>query len=251
MDPLFGPKCNVIKHISQSTIASHRLDKMEIQIQTLSGNFNVSIGHSDTILDLKKKIEEAEGMEPELQTLSLMGYIIDDDNVPVSELTQLGGNTFSLLLPKAGAPRRITSDRQLYIVTGNRNDFSTLLIHENETKAYKLRSKRFGIIYEDGSGGSEHGTRVFNVEVFKMTEKGNIEIKTKDKGNTFSYEVFLLDEKNPNGPGKLLTGVNDTYDENKQKDVWSKAGKIAKILGNAGTFGTFLCAVAELIFGAN
>jgi len=237
MDPLFGPKCNVIKHISQSTIASHRLDKMEIQIQTLSGNFNVSISHTDTILDLKKKIDEAEGMEPEEQTLSLKGYIINDDNVPVSELTQLGGgNIFSLALPAAGATRSIISDRQLHLITGSQQDFKTHLIPKNETKRYNLPSKKFGIVFN--KEGSDVGTRVFHVEKFKVKEKGTIDIKTVERDGTLSFKVTLLDEENLDGPGQELMGVIDTYDERniRHEDGLTTGVKVAKILGHLGSF---------------
>ena len=91
------------------------MENMEIQIQALSGKFviispinlttlhlsgtfTVSVGLSDTILDLKKKIDEEEGLEPERQALYYKGYLINDDTVSVGDLTQLGGEGGNTLL---------------------------------------------------------------------------------------------------------------------------------------------------------
>ena len=208
-----------------------------------SGNFIVSIAVSSTILDLKKKIDEEEGFEPERQALYYMGYLIDDHTISVSDLTQLGGNTFSLVLPTAGSGQNIISDRQLFLITGSQHNFKTLLMPKNETKTYELSSKKFGIIYKkEGS--------LFHVEKFKVKGEGIIDIKTVDKDGTLTYKVTQKNEKNED---EELMGVIDTYDEskNRQEDGLSRAGQVAKILGALGAVGNFIVGVGKLVFEVN
>merc|ERR1711936_737999 len=233
--------------MGQLNLVSHRMENMEIQIQALSGTFTVSIGLSDTILDLKKKIDEEEGLEPERQALYYKGYLINDDTVSVGDLIQLGGgNTFSLVLPTAGVVQNIKGDRQLHLITGSQQDFKTHLIPKNETKRYDLPSKKFGIVYN--KEGSDVGTRVFHVEKFKVKEKGTIDIETVERDGTLSFKVTLLDEKNLDGPGKELMGVIDTYDERniRHEDGLTTGVKVAKILGHLGSF---IGGIGTIIFG--
>ena len=112
-----------------------------------SGDFSVSIDHSDRIVELKKKIKEDQALEPENQALYYKGFLIDEDDVPVSDLTNLGGKIFSLKLSTAGKKQGIRSDRQLHLVVGSRHDFETLLVPMNKTTTFELSSKQFGIVY--------------------------------------------------------------------------------------------------------
>merc|ERR1712133_3493 len=135
---------------------------MDIQIHALSGDFSVSIDYSDRIVELKKRIKEDQALEPENQALYYKGFLIDEDDVPVSDLTKLGGNIFSLKLSTAGRKQGIKSDRQLHLVVGSRQDFETLLVPMNETSTFKLSSKQFGIVYNPE--GSETGKRIYHAK---------------------------------------------------------------------------------------
>merc|ERR1719427_983542 len=200
---------------------------MDINIESLAGisfilvsftfvlfsvNFVVSVDNSATILDLKKKIKETQGIDPERQTLYYKGYLINDDEVA---LTDLGGNTLSLVLPTAGDVKEIRSDRQLTLVIGSKQDFGTLSMARNQTSRYKLSSKQFGIVHN--TEGSEVGKRVYRVEVFKVKKEGFIDIKTAENDDTVSYTVTLLSEENLDEPGTELKGVIEIYDEAKQR----------------------------------
>ena len=106
----------------------------------------ITINVGDTIGDLKKKIEEEEGLDQEGQSLYFKGFLIDEDSVPVSDLTKHGANTFSLTLPTlSGQKQEILGDSQLHLVVGSRHDFETRLVPKNDTSTFKLVSQKFGI----------------------------------------------------------------------------------------------------------
>ena len=172
------------------------------------------------------------------------GCLINDDTVPVADLTQLAGKSFSLVLPPLGRPLEIVSDRQLHLITGSRHNFKTLLIPKNQTKRFALSSKKFGIIHN--MEGSEISKRVYHVEVFEVKEEGTIDIKTVDNDGTLSYEVTLLNENDQEGPGKELKGVVDTYDETKNIDKLSQIGNVGTFIGGVGRF---IGGIADLVFG--
>jgi len=214
---------------------------MDINIHALSGDFMITISGGDTIGDLKKKIEEEEGLDQEGQSLYFKGFLIDEDSVPVSDLTKLGANTFSLTLPTlSGQNQEILADSQLHLVVGSRHDFETLLVPKNRTSTFKLVSQKFGIIYHEE--GSE-GKRIFRAEVFKIKDKGTINVKTSDRDDDIlSYKVTL------DGSEEELKGVLKSYEEskNKQEDNLSTAQKISKIVANVGKG---IAAIGGLVFG--
>ena len=224
---------------SLSGISTITLIKLVIVI--FSGDFMITINVGDTIGDLKKKIEEEEGLDQEGQSLYFKGFLIDEDSVPVSDLTKLGANTFSLTLPTlSGQNQEILADSQLHLVVGSRHDFETLLVPKNQTSTFKLVSKKFGIIYHEE--GSE-GKRIFRAEVFKIKDKGTINVKTSDRDDDIlSYKVTL------DGSEEELKGVLKSYDEskNKQEDNLTKAKNYSKVVANVGKF---IAAIGALVFG--
>ena len=225
---------------SLSGISTITLIKLVIVI--FSGDFIITISGGDTIGDLKKKIEEEEGLDQEGQSLYFKGFLIDEDSVSVSDLTKLGANTFSLTLPTlSGQNQEISADSQLHLVVGSRHDFETRLVPKNQTSTFKLVSQKFGIIYH--KEGSEIGKRIFHANVFKIKEEGTIHVKTLVKdGGISSYKVTL---QNSDGSEEELVGVLKSYDEskNKQEDNWNRAEIASRIVGRG------IGAIGALVFG--
>jgi hypothetical protein len=130
----------------------------------------------------------------------------------VEEIVGSGGKTFILVLPKASTAstaftsisastafaafslptaREITSDREKFLITGNRRNFHVNLIPKNKSIKVNLVSKKFGIVYN--TEGNEVGKRVYFVEVFEITGKGSIDITTvSDEQGTEDYKGVLI-----------------------------------------------------------
>ena len=203
----------------------------------------------DTILDLKDKIDEEGGADPARQSLYYKGYLINEDDTIVEDLVGLGEKTFILVLPKAGKSREITSDREKFLITGSHQNFQSNWIPKNKrTTRISLISKKFGIVYNTESNAI--GKRVYHVEVFEINEKGSIDIKTvSNEGEEKQYKVTMIDDKNPDDPGKELKGVMKTYDESEQVSttpMLTRMETVSKIFGNVGRF---ISAIGDLVFG--
>lgn len=218
---------------------------MELQIQSVAESFTLTLDSLDTILELKNKIDEKAGADPARQSLYYKGYLINEDDTIVEDLVGLGEKTFILVLPKAGNIKEITSDTEKFLITGSRQNFQTNWILENQTMRIKLISKKFGIVYN--TEGDEIGKRVYHVEVFEVNEKGSIDIKTvSNEGEKEQYKVTMIDDKNPDEPGKELKGVMKTYNESEQvppPPMLTRMETVSKIAGR------FISAIGIIVFG--
>eukprot|EP00092_Neocalanus_flemingeri_P015194 GFUD01016412.1.p1 GENE.GFUD01016412.1~~GFUD01016412.1.p1 ORF type:complete len:237 (+),score=49.72 GFUD01016412.1:81-791(+) len=218
-----------------SSVTTQGDDIMNVQVQLSAGNFSVSIKDSATVWDLKQKIEEEQGVGPERQSLYFNAYPIDSDNVSVKDLVSLVG-TFTLVLPTAAKKRKIVSDTEVFLIFGSRRDFKTLSLRKNKTDTITLSSSKFGVVYK--TEGTDMEKKVYNAEVFEIKDKGIISVKTEDREGSLIFTVTLLDEKDPEKPGKVLEGILKSYDESKntQETSMDKASKASKVLANIGKF---------------
>ena len=57
-----------------------------------------------TLLDLKQAFEYEEGIEPDRQIVFCGPVVLEDNELPLSELLQLNDNTLDILLPEAANP---------------------------------------------------------------------------------------------------------------------------------------------------
>ena len=217
-------------------------------MQSVAGQIFVKCNSTDTILHLKKKIEEEEGVEAESQSLYYLGYLITDDSIVVEDVIKeaKGGTYFNVVFPKAGKPREVTSDRERTLITGSRNKFQTILLKKNKTGQFKPKTKIFGsgqtfvIVYN--TTGAVHHALVYEVKV-----KGTIVIKTEEEEDgSLDFKVTIV-----NGEEIVeLKGLLHEYDESKntqkEETMLGRAERVGKFLGNIGRFGNF---IADLVFG--
>ncbi len=113
----------------------------------------MALGPTDTIGDLKEKIHRQARIRASRQAIYYVGgYLLDQDDLVVSEVVAAGGGAcdFTVGEPTAGAPterhlvcdrqvhqagapteRHLVCDRQVHLLTGTSSDFKTILIKKN------------------------------------------------------------------------------------------------------------------------
>lgn len=201
---------------------------MMVHIEETSGNFDVQIGPSETVGDLKNKIEEDEGFQPSRQDLYLKGIFLVDDTVLVEELVREFGDVFTLLLPQAGK-RNFSSDEEVgevFLWIGeSRTNFETLRFgskqqQDFDLKAGKMLSKsdKFGIVTHTKG---EEGSQTYTVDSYKVREskKGTIKLRRGDDGEV---KVFLGEDEIElirNKEKKYTDEEGNTRETNKERGV--------------------------------
>merc|ERR1712183_506793 len=74
--------------------------QMALSIDTKHlGILSVEYGPNDSLLDIKNKLEELQGVPPSRQEIYCKGFLIDEDTVPVKDLVEMTGNSF---FPESG-----------------------------------------------------------------------------------------------------------------------------------------------------
>jgi hypothetical protein len=150
--------------------------------------------------------------------------------------------TFNLVLPEEDddksilfgrSPRGIASDKEIFLITGGRFDFTSILLRANTEEWIKLKSKRFGVVQD--IEGETSGSRIFQVRIYEAKKKGSISLRTVDGAN----KVFLVPEEGEEEP---LTPV-----DTKKYDESLNAGKKLGPLEHAKKFLPFLNTLAKLI----
>jgi len=228
---------------------------MIIQVQSGAGEFNLTVVSTDTILDLKKKIEEEEGVGAERQSLYYLGYMITDDRILIEELIKeaQGGTSFNVVFPKAGKPRAVTSDREITLITGSRNKFQTLLLKKKKTMQFKPKKTKifssgqtFAIVYN--TTGTVIGNRILHALVYEVNVEGTIVIKTEeDEDGSLNFTVTIV---NGEEIVQELQGMLHEYDETKNTQeegtMLDRAERVGTFLRNIARVGDF---IAGLVFG--
>ena len=195
--------------------------------------FSVFCEPSDTILDLKKIIEEEEGYDPERQ--KLFKYFISLENHWKIENCLKDGDTLSLSLPTASSkPIAFESDKENFILHGHSKNFSCQLLIPDRPEKLKLKSSKFGVVYRTEG---EVGNRIFYVRRYELPKKmkdgiGCIQLRTEDN----NIKVVLVIDEGPNGEEMYLDDVESkAFSERENngstslKDALSSGASLAEI----------------------
>eukprot|EP00091_Calanus_sinicus_P020989 TRINITY_DN6012_c0_g1_i5.p1 TRINITY_DN6012_c0_g1~~TRINITY_DN6012_c0_g1_i5.p1 ORF type:complete len:118 (-),score=22.37 TRINITY_DN6012_c0_g1_i5:127-480(-) len=83
-----------------------------------------------------------------------------------------------------GGKTHVTSDRNVFLITGGIHNFKSILLKADEDKRIKLRSKKFGVA-QDITGMS--GQRVYTVKIYEADGKGYISLNLENG----EYKVYF------------------------------------------------------------
>ena len=181
------------------------------------------------------------GVDPSDQQLYFLGFPLAEPEMQITEFLQMS-KTFNLVLPEEDddksilfgrSPRGFASDKEMFLVTGARLNFTSILLRSNSEEWMKLKSKRFGVVQD--IEGESSGSRVFQVRIYEVKEEGSISLRTVDGTN----KVFLVTEE---GEEKPLTPV-----DTKKYDESLNAGKKLGPLDHARKILPFLNTLAKLL----
>ena len=181
------------------------------------------------------------GVDPSDQQLYFLGFPLAEPEMQITEFLEMS-KTFNLVLPEEDddksflfgrSPRGIASDKEMFLITGGRLNFTSILIRANSEEWIKLKSNRFGVVQD--IEGETSGSRIFQVRIYEVKEKGSISLRTVDGTN----KVFLVPE---GGEEKSLTPV-----DTKKYDESMNASKKLGPLDHARKILPFLNTLARLL----
>merc|ERR1712215_52394 len=192
--------------------------EMDVEVQTDSDNLNLKTNPTSTIRDLKELIEKELYIRPERQNIYLLGYKISDDGLLVENMLKYLGTdlppALTLVLPKAGKYHTFFSEREVFIITGNRRSFQSKVLRKQTKQTMKLnsplfsRTKQFAIAYR--IEGDEPGKRIFHATSYCTNVRdGSIEIESTENPED-AFRVHLV---NADGKTEDLVGETKVYNE--------------------------------------
>merc|ERR1712215_666739 len=194
--------------------------EMDVEVQTDSDNLNLKTNPTSTIRDLKELIEKELYIRPERQNIYLLGYKISDDGLLVENMLKYLGTdlppALTLVLPKAAKYHTFFSEREVFIITGNRRSFQSKVLRKQTKQTMELnsslvrRTQQFAIAYR--IEGDEPGKRIFHATSYRSNFRdGSIEIEfTENSEDAFHFRVHLV---NANGETEDLVGETKVYNE--------------------------------------
>ena len=177
---------------------------------------------TDTIYDLKMKFEEEEGIVPSHQSYFCGPVPIETDDILISSLMELNGNTLDVKLRKAAM---IETDQDVTIVFGpGRRRFQKIYLKPGGSKEIKLRQGKFGIVTHTEKDGEDN---VYTVERYKLSneEEQTIVLKSVDSHTV----VFLVTS---GGQEERLTP--EVMEYKMGKTTMDRVIEISKIGANIG-----------------
>ena len=141
---------------------------------------------TDTVLDLKKKIETIEGLDPRDQNLYLKGYLLNEDNLVLSEFLHDEAELV-LVLPQARDEDQV-NHQDVWVASGEKHDCKLKLV-QRENSLNKPDSEVFGLVRM--ISGHNPGSRKYKLEKFSVRNKHDVLIRVTDD----LVEVYLEGEK--------------------------------------------------------
>merc|ERR1719341_2924658 len=177
---------------------------------------------------------------------------MEEPEMPIADFLETS-KTFELVLPEEDddksmlslfgrSPRGVTSDKEMFLITGGRFNFKTILLKANSKEWIKLRGQRFGVVQD--IEGEISGSRIFQVRIYMAKKEGSISLDTVDGAN----EVFLVPDE---GKKEQMTPIDTKkYDESmndlKKGSPLEQAKKILPFLNTLARYITAGANVAEV-----
>merc|ERR1712215_61046 len=209
--------------------------KVAVQVVSSEGHdFMIDVEESSTVFNLKESIDEEIGVGTSWQEIFMVGYPLTDDDALLKDFTKFC-NTFTVVVPAQGQdkdlafakpkPKQVISYREVFLITGERQNFQAIHLNANSKVPIKLKSKRFGVVNHI-EAKDEIGKRIFHFQVYEVKREGSICLRHEDGGE----KVYLVAEEGQNGEELLPPVDTKAYDESKQVTSLDKGCKISNAI---------------------
>merc|ERR1712106_1095398 len=189
---------------------------------------------SDTLLSLKEKIDENEGIQPSHQNLFQLGYWLSEPSVLLGDFLQ-DGDELVLDLSRAATKDFMNNSLSLvWLVNGTKHKFKTHLLEKRAKIPIKLDKETFGIVYH--TDGTVPGERKYQVYRYNVANFAKVELQTIDG----KVQVVLF--------GNVLPPQDSSeYDEARSK---TNMERVKECVTMAAPIGSFVQGITALVFGA-
>ena len=203
------------------TLISYQCEnKMEVKIKLIHETdiLSYNLDPKSTILNLKEKILEEEGLEIDRQRLFYNFVLLSDETI----LEEFSADaTFYLSLPTAGAHKiKIESSQETFILVGTTSNFKIFPILPNICET--IKAGKFAVVrnQEDQENGLVYFARRYII-------KNDCQIKCKSNG-----KVFEIQE---NGAEVELEGELKIFQLGKNGGKLKKVGELLHLGANAAS----------------
>ena len=189
---------------------------MEVKIKLIHETdiLTYNIDPKSTILNLKEKIDDEEGLEIDRQRLFYNFVLLSDETV----LEELDDATFYLSLPTAGAHKvKIESSQETFIIVGTTSNFKIFPILPNVCET--IKAGKFAVVrnQENQENGLVYYAR-------RYTVKNDCQIKCQN-GKAFEIQE--------NGVEVELEGELKVFQSGKNVGKLKKVGELLNLGANA------------------
>ena len=190
---------------------------------------------SDTLLSLKEKINENEGIQPSHQNLFNQGYWLSEPSVLLGDFLQ-DGDELILDLSRAATKDFMNNALSVvWLVNGTKHKFKIHLLMKRAKIPIKLDSETFGIVYHTDE--TVPGERKYQVRRYKVANFTKVELQTNTDGKV---QVVLF--------GNILPPQDcSEYDEARSK---TNMERVKECVTMAAPIGSFVQGITALVFGA-
>ena len=200
------------------------------QIYFSDDEHEFEVKSTDTVLDLKKMYEEEEGIVPEHQTYFCGPVPVESDEILLSSLIEVFGNTFDVKLTKAAM---MQTDKDVMIVFGpSRHKFQKIYLRPGGSKNIKFKKGKFGIVTHTATVGEDN---IYTVDRYKLLNDAEQTIKLKSEGDaTVAFIVTNDGEEERLMPETMEYKVGNPPME-RVKDVVRIGANIGQVISAVGT----------------
>jgi len=212
-----------------------------VQVISSEGHdFMIDVEESSTVFNLKESIDEEIGVGTSRQDIFMLGYPLTDDDALLKDFTKFC-STFTVVVPAQGQdkdfafakpkPKQVISYREVFLITGERQNFQAIHLNANSKTPIKLKSKKLRVV-KHIEGKDELGKQRFHFEEYEVKREGSICLRHEDGRE----KVYLVAEEGQNGE-ELLPVNTKVFDESKQVTTLDKVKAFGSwFVGLAGFF---------------
>ena len=190
-------------------------DKMEVRIKLYLENETLTLDcdPKDSIADLKEKIFEEDGCEPDRQRLFYKFILVSNDSI----LEEFPEPEFYLNLPTAGARKiKIESSQETFILIGNTSNFKCLPLLPNIPEV--IKAGKFAIVRNQED-------KLYYARKYKIDQDCKINCKSDGK-------VYMILE---NGTETELDGELKVYELGQSSGKLKKVTEVLHLSANAAS----------------
>merc|ERR1719357_1871959 len=151
-------------------------------ISTEGHDFMIDVEESSTVFNLKESIDEEIGVGTSRQEIFMVGYPLTDDDALLKDFTKFC-STFTVVVPAQGQdkdlaftkpkPKQVISYREVYLITGERQNFQAIHLNANSKTPIKLKSKKLRVV-KHIEAKDELGKQRFHFQEYEVKREGGI-----------------------------------------------------------------------------